>query len=184
MHFQPTSLGRDYFNDLLAEIQLPESVYDRATGHYEAVGKWLDADGSSIASYKPKVYPQGSIALGTAIQPVAGDEHDVDAVCLLAKPPPSITQEALKKMVGDRLKENERYRDMLDPPEGNRRCWTLKYRERPAFHLDVLPAVPDDYSRLTARGVRYDWAKTAIRITDKTTWPTRSMLMYSGDGLP
>ena len=45
------------------------------------------------------------------------------------------------------------------------------------FHLDVLPAVPDEYGWLIALRVPHDLAEHAIRITDKTTpefttgWP-------------
>lgn len=172
MTLQPTSLGTTYLDDLVEQISLPPSIGDRAKEHYEAVGNWMEDDGSSLAPYKPLIYPQGSIALGTAIRPLKGDEHDVDAVCLLERPPAPIFQQQLKQMTGDRLRENSNYRRMLDPPTGGRRCWTLKYREIPAFHLDILPAVPDDPAYLASRGVPYDWAKTAIQITDTTTWRT------------
>lgn len=168
----PTPLGTQFFDRLADEITLPESVYDRATEHYEAVGKWLEGDRSRLRPYKVTVYPQGSIALGTAIRPLRGGEHDVDAVCLLARPPSYISQQDLKRMVGDRLKEHQQYRFMLDPRSGGRRCWTLKYRDSPAFHLDVLPAIPDDPRWLIERDVPENWANTAIRITDKTTWTT------------
>ena len=166
---EPT-LGTRFLENLAAEINLPDSVYERATEHYEAVGKWLEGTNSLLKAYGPTIYPQGSIALGTAIRPVRDGEHDVDAVCLLADPPLSISQQELKQLVGNRLKQHEKYRDMLDPATGGRRCWTLKYRESPAFHLDVLPAIPDDPWQLVEHGVPENWARTAIRITDKTTW--------------
>ena len=45
-------------------------------------------------------------------------------------------------------------------------------RDGSRFHLDVLPAVPDDYDWLIALGVPESLAKHAIRITDKTKWDT------------
>ena len=167
---QPTTLGNAFLENLADQISLPESVYERATNHYEAVGRWLEGTGSALEPYRPTIYPQGSIALGTAIRPPSGEEHDVDAVCVLKYPPSTISQQQLKRIVGDRLKEHQRYRDMLDPSTGGRRCWTLKYRESPAFHLDVLPAIPDSPQWLIESGVPLDWARTAICITDKTTW--------------
>lgn len=163
-------LGSKYLEDLIAQIRLPESVYRAAAKRYEDVGEWLEGAESRLARRRPLIYPQGSIALGTAIRPLAGDEHDVDAVCLLRDPPYETYQREIKRIVGERLKEHPEYRDMLKPPDGGRRCWTLKYRGTPAFHLDILPAIPDDPSSLTQAGVCPAWAKEAIRITDKTTW--------------
>lgn len=170
MTLQPTSLGTTFLDDLVEQISLPPSIGDRAKKHYEAIGNWMEDDGSSLAPYKPLIYPQGSIALGTAIRPLKGDEHDVDAVCLLERPPPRLSQQDLKEMTGHRLREHSDYQRMLDPPGGGRRCWTLKYREAPAFHLDILPAIPDDPYAVMAESVRYEFARTAIQITDKVTW--------------
>lgn len=73
--------------------------------------------------------------------------------------------------MGDRLKHPQsRYKDMIDPRDGGRRCWTIRYANASKFHLDVLPAIPDDDSWLVALGVPREWAKTAIRLTDRKTW--------------
>src|SRR5207249_4880558 len=50
-----------------------------------------------------------------------------------------------------RLKQHGEYRGIL---EECRRCWTLNFEEQ--FHMDVLPAIPDDEGR-----------KDSILITDK-----------------
>ena len=82
-----------------------------------------------------------------------------------------MTQRKLKNLVGDRLKHPQsRYKDMIDPKEGGRRCWTIHYAERTKFHLDVLPAIPDDYRWLLDLGVPQEWAESAICITDSKTW--------------
>jgi hypothetical protein len=86
------------------------------------------------------------------VKPISdGDEYDVDLVCHLEINKDNITQSELKEMVGDRLKENETYRKML---EEGRRCWTLHYANE--FHMDILPAVPD-----------YEKLNDCILITDK-----------------
>ena len=172
-------LGSKYLEDLIAQIRLPESVYCAATKRYEGVGEWLEGEKSPLARHRPLIYPQGSIALGTAIRPLVGDEHDVDAVCLLRDPPYEVYQRQLKRIVGERLKEHPEYRDMLNPQDGGRRCWTLEYPRTPsypAFHLDILPAIRDDPSSLTQAGVCPEWAKEAIRITDKTTWGCKTLV--------
>ena len=159
------------FEDLANEIAVPPSRYQEAKDRYDAVGAWLDADGSELAPYKPIIYPQGSFALGTAVRPIGSDEYDVDAVCQLQLFAYQVTQKQLKNLVGDRLKHPQsRYKDMIDPKEGGRRCWTIHYAESTKFHLDVLPAIPDDYRWLLELGVPSEWAESAICITDSKTW--------------
>ena len=169
-HGKRRPLGR-ILHLLAEELDVPPSKYREATEHYEAVGAWLDADDSKLASFRPSIYPQGSFALGTAVKPLGDEEYDVDAVCLLQLAPTQVTQQQLKTLVGDRLKHpRSRYKNMIDPKEGGRRCWTIRYADASKFHLDVLPAIPDDYGWLLALGVPEEWAKNAIRLTDRKTW--------------
>lgn len=138
-------------------LDIPDTKYDQAVARYEAVGKWLDANDSKLHIRKPTIYPQGSFRLGTMVKPINdGDEYDIDLVCHLEIDKANVTQQELKEMVGDRLKEHEVYKKLLD--EG-RRCWTLNYANE--FHMDILPAIPD-----------YEKLNDAIHITDKKlkTW--------------
>ena len=150
-------------------LDIPESRYLEAVEKYKAVGKWLGKEDSPLALYAPDVYVQGSFSLGTVVKPfLREDEYDIDLVCQLKIPKTYITQQLLKKMVGDRLKENKIYAAMLDV-EG-RRCWTLNYADDAKFHMDILPAIPDDFDWLIGLGVPYDLAKHAVCITDKKKW--------------
>lgn len=160
--------------DLIEELDVPPSKYEDAKNRYEAIGNWLNGDGSDLTRFAPAIYAQGSFALGTAVKPMGDDDYDVDAVCLLAARATSITQEQLKELVGRRLKAHKTYEKMLDPKEGGRRCWTLQYSDDSRFHLDILPAVPDEPSCLTAQGVPAAIAKHAICITDRETWEISS----------
>jgi hypothetical protein len=125
----------------------------------------------------------GSFALGTAIRPLSKEELDVDAACVLNIS--GIDQRKLKELVGDRLKEKATYERTLDPPHGGKRCWTLRYADATRFHLDVLPAVPDDSGWLVAAGVPDRFAKHALRITDTSTfdqpgyWPRSNPKGYA-----
>jgi len=159
-------------NDLAEELDVPPSKYEEAKACYDAVGKWLDAKDSPLNPYKPEIYPQGSFALGTVIKPIGDEDYDVDAVCRLDRTPTNISQMRLKAMVGNRLKQHGKYSQMLDPKDGGRRCWTLQYAEETKFHLDILPAIPDDPNWLIRLGVPNELARHAIEITDKTTWDT------------
>ena len=148
------------------ELDISETHHKLAEQHYQAVGNWLGADGSLLAPFNPDIYPQGSFRLGTVVKPISGeDRYDIDLVCQLELPRQQVTQRRLKQMVGDRLKENKTYAEMLEP-EG-RRCWTLQYADSARFHMDILPAIPDNYGWLLSMGVSPELAKTAICLTDK-----------------
>lgn len=135
---------KESLNQLLGklgeELDIPEHIYEDAVLKYERVGEWLDAEGSALRPYKPEVFPQGSMRLGTTVRPIDDEgEYDIDLVCHLTIKKESITQEDLKHKVGDRLKENDEIRKML---EESRRCWRLNYPRQ--FHMDVLPAIPNE----------------------------------------
>jgi hypothetical protein len=152
------------------EIGVSESRYQEAKDHYSAVGDWLDAQDSPLKAYQPHIYPQGSFALGTAVRPLNDEDYDVDTVCLLSTPPIGLSQQRLKTMIGERLKQHATYAEMIDPQDGGRRCWTLRYADGSQFHIDILPAIPDGPQRMTFPAVPQWLAESAIRITDKTTW--------------
>lgn len=162
------------FNEILEEIgknlDISETQYKYAVQTYQSVGSWLSEEKSLLAPYKPEILPQGSFLLGTIIKPINNsDELDVDLVCRLEGKKPEWAQYDLKKVVGDRLKENKTYREMLDK-EG-RRCWTLKYADSAKYHMDILPSiVSEGHKEILEKAFSSvdfeDFEKTAIRITD------------------
>lgn len=163
------------FSELLTNVadtlDISKTRYEEAEARYNAVGSWLGADDSPLARYKPEIYPHGSFRLGTVVRPVShADEYDVDLVCLLNISETEIDQRKLKIMIGERLKANKTYAQMLGKED--RRCWTLHYADDAKFNMDILPAIPGDSATLTRHGVPYELAKDAINITDKTldTW--------------
>ena len=155
------SKTNEFLEGVASEIDIPPSKYQDAVNRYHAVGRWLE-DGDYIGRLDQLViYPQGSFRIGTVVRPIRhGIEasYDIDLVCEMPLRKGLTTPRAVKEMVGDRLRRHETYRRLLDP-EG-RRCWTLEYAEQDGvgFHLDVLPAVPDE------RGLQ----RTAIAITHKS----------------
>jgi hypothetical protein len=154
---------------LADSLDISETRYEEAVRKYKAVGNWLGKEDSPLALYNPEISPQGSFNIGTVVKPVwHEDTYDIDLVCKLDISQNEITQPLLKKMVGDRLKAHKTYAAMLDK-EG-RRCWTLNYADGVKFHMDILPAIPDDYSWLIQLGVPYVFAQHAICITDKDRW--------------
>lgn len=162
------------FNEILEEIgnnlDISETQYKFAVQSYQAVGKWLADEKSILSPYKPEILPQGSFLLGTMIKPVnESDELDVDLVCRLEGKKADWTQYHLKKIVGDRLKENKTYREMLD--DEGRRCWTLNYADSSKYHMDILPSIVSEGHRVILEkafsAIDFkEFEKTAIRITD------------------
>ena len=162
----------EFLERVASEIDIPPSKYRDAVDHYEAVGSWLEDGEYPGSPGELAIYPQGSFRLGTVVRPVRdGIEagYDIDLVCELPLYKPLTTPQAVKQMVGNRLRQHETYRRLLDS-EG-RRCWTLEYAEQDGvgFHLDVLPAVPEHPARSTAiaithkSGAGYSWSASDPR---------------------
>ncbi len=152
-------------------LDITETQYKAAVSSYGAVGEWLAKTESSLAPYKPVIRPQGSFMLGTMIKPVCEDDDlDIDLVCELTGKKPHWAQYHLKQVVGNRLKANEVYKNMLDN-EG-RRCWTLKYSDNANYHMDILPSlVCNGYNIIlekafSATVLEKNYELLAIRITD------------------
>lgn len=120
---------------IASEISITPSMVDKAIQSYEAVGKWI---GDGIA-YDTQVSPQGSMNLGTTIKPVSDkDDYDIDLVCMLVDGN-QLKPEEIKKIIGNRLKENKVYEQKIAEEGEGRRCWKMQYDE---FHMDILPCVP------------------------------------------
>ena len=119
-------------------LDLTESEHADAVGKYGAVGRWLDAWDSALRVYRPVVFVQGSVAIGTASKAVGREERDIDLVCRMHLPY-EISQARAKQMVGERLRQNRNYAEIL---EEKNRCWRLNYAGQ--FHMDILPAKPDE----------------------------------------
>jgi len=119
------------------KLELTETQFKTAESRYDAVGNYLtEADSSLLAT--SGVYPQGSISLGTTVKPQGQEEFDIDLVCLVPSLAPAAPPEFLKKLIGDRLRSNGRYKDIL---EEKPRCWRINYANE--FHLDITPAIPN-----------------------------------------
>lgn len=165
------------FSHILEELgntlDISETQYEAAVKSYQAVGDWLAKEDSTLAPYFPEILPQGSFMLGTMIKPIhEKDDLDIDLVCQLKGKNPNWTQEDLKHKVGDRLKENKRYEEMLDK-EG-RRCWTLVYSDAANYHMDILPSIVDKGYRIILEKAFSDTElkdieNLGIRITDNET---------------
>lgn len=122
---------------LCERLEPSETQADRAKSSYEAVGQWLaGAEDGWLAS--SSIYLQGSTALGTTVKPVGQNEYDVDLVCHIPGLGQWMPPALCKQMVGDRLKANQRYSNILQEKP---RCWRLNYAGE--FHQDITPSIPN-----------------------------------------
>ena len=164
------------FQQIAEGLDITETQFNNLVRSYNAVGKYLEED-DSFKAYRPVVTPQGSLRLGTIIQPITEDgDIDVDLVYRLNGKSSIWTQKDIKQLVGKRLKDHSTYSGMLDKEEG-RRCWTLLYRQdsdnaKERYHMDILPSVSDSEFNRRYESIRIrEYSpqtidQIAIRITD------------------
>lgn len=119
------------------ELELTPTQFETAKSRYEAVGRHLSEADSPLLAVS-EIYPQGSISIGTTVKPLGREEFDIDLVCLVPSLAPAASPGFLKKLIGDRLRSNGRYRDIL---EEKPRCWRINYANE--FHLDITPSIPN-----------------------------------------
>lgn len=161
-------------NDILKRItenlELTDSQFKNIKQSYESVAEWLNASDEIKKYGKAEIFPQGSVALGTVVKPLKKEEYDIDLVFHINNS--NINPATLKRMVGNRLKENETYKKMLD--DEGKRCWTLKYSDSLRYHMDILPTKnetrPVDYCGIKSISAT-NWNKTTGIYTEKSTNP-------------
>lgn len=159
-----------YLNALVDELSVPEERYAQASRSYKSFGEWLHRPESTLLSFDPDVYLQGSFKLGTVIRPHGkDDDYDVDAVCLfndLQKG--QLTQQRLKTLFKTEVDSYHKKEAMVKPVEEKNRCWRLSYADGAQFHMDLLPAIPngkDVRKMLEAKQLDVKFVDTAIAIT-------------------
>lgn len=128
----------EMYEEIADELNISDAIFESANRSYKALGEYLN---NNLEDYKLVIFPQGSMRLGTLIKPIDNaDDYDLDAVCKVYHDFDS--PEDLKNLIGDVLKNSDRYSKMLVKEEG-KRCWTLKYSEDANFHMDILPSMPN-----------------------------------------
>lgn len=169
---------------LIEGLDIPQGLYEKAIGHYNAVATFLQEQG-----IESDIYPQGSYSLGTVVRPYKESEdaaYDLDAVCEIKINKSDTTAEEIKKMVGDALKSDGTYRKMLQ--EEWDKCWTLEYADVNGigFSVDIVPAVAEEdivlKNNLETEGVDFTVYESQIAITHKDgeryTWKTSNPKAY------
>jgi hypothetical protein len=69
--------------NLVKTIRISDLLYKIIEERYNSISLWLNRDDSTIKEYNPLIYPQGSVRIGMAIQPLNNGSYDIDLVCEL-----------------------------------------------------------------------------------------------------
>lgn len=160
----------EQFNEILEllaqELEIPTTLRQEAEDRYYHLATWIREDNQDRFYTDSEVYPQGSIRLGTIIRPInAEDDYDIDLVYCRMIAKSSTTQKELMINTGEQLQRYinflKQIGEELPVLQERTRCWRLQYKSK--FHLDVLPAIPDENA--AENNVRD--LDDAILITDK-----------------
>lgn len=146
-----TSLLDDLLKRICARLQLSSTQHQQASDRYEAVGAWISRPDSPLYVWKPRIYPQGSLRIGTSLKPIARNVHDLDLVCEMDFDWTVADPIWVLNLLEQALRDNGTYRGMI---ERKNRCIRLVYANE--FHLDILPGAPD------LRGPKF-----AIKVPDR-----------------
>lgn len=154
----------DLLCQVCEELQLARSRYKQAEERYQAVTKVLESKDSPFHLYSPRIYPQGSMRLGTTVKPVDGP-YDLDFVFEVILPHNLVDPMALFSHFYALLQSHGTYRDMVSPKN---RCVRITYANE--FYMDILPACQD-----TASG------RTCIRVPDREmrAWSPSNPIGYA-----
>lgn len=156
--------------ELVNLLDIPPSYYEKAVSRYRSMSEHFHRPGSVLAQLEPTVYPQGSFRLGTVTRPLGRDEeYDLDLVCRISLDKASLTQRQVKELVGIEVKSYSESQNFKSRPVEKSRCWRQDYQDEVAFHMDVLPAIPNDENAidlLEIKGVDPEVAREALAITD------------------
>lgn len=71
--------------EVCEELQLTPARYQLAVERYGTLNEILEKAGSPFQFLRPRIFPQGSMALGTTCKPVDGP-HDLDFVLQIDAP--------------------------------------------------------------------------------------------------
>lgn len=161
----------EFLRRLADALDIPDSYYEKAVERYKSLGEWLDRDECTFEE-NSDVYAQGSFRLGTVVRPLSeSDEYDLDLVAEFDAPKYRWTQHELKNKLAVELRAYAKSKGIVAPLVEKQRCWRLEYADGVKFHMDVVPAVPDDESfkqHLRDLGVPPALAGTTNVITDNT----------------
>jgi hypothetical protein len=128
-----------YLEGICEKLQITPTQYESAEERYLAVANWLNAEGSRLLVFRPVIFPQGSLRIGTTVRPLKRKEFDLDFVCEFDVDWRRFRNPVdLLDLLEGRIRDHKLYREMC---ERKNRCIRIYYADD--FYMDILPACPD-----------------------------------------
>jgi hypothetical protein len=128
----------ELLRQICEELDITPTQYEQALSAYRGISTWLAASNSALFK-NVEIYAHGSMGIRTTNKPWSGEEFDVDLISHFPMAPTRTEPAALKKALGDRLRENAHYAKIMIE---KKRCWRLNYAGQ--FHADVAPTILND----------------------------------------
>ena len=117
------------YNKIAESVDISEQYFDQATLEYQNMAKWLV---KNTPQYEIEIYPQGSFALGTVVQPFdREDEYDLDLVCEYKKDYGFSAKELKTRKVQSIIDQYGRIKTKKE----KKRCWQVTYEHNSHFHI-------------------------------------------------
>jgi hypothetical protein len=138
-------------DEIVSNLDIPENAYKKAEERYESIYEWLTRPGAISSRHDPDVYPQGSFRLGTVVRPLdpsASFDLDIGCRLLTGISVHTHTQHQLKELVGKDLDDYRKARLVKEELEEKTRCWRLQYADQLSFHMDCVPSIPQEQTRI------------------------------------
>lgn len=141
----------DLLMRICAKLQLSATQHSEAVARYKSVGEWLLNPSSGLSHLSPRIYPQGSLRIGTPVKPIGQNEYDLDLVCEMDFDWRLVDPLRVLGALESALRAHGTYREMV---QRKNRCIRLAYANE--FHLDILPGSPNTYG-----------PKNALKVPDR-----------------
>lgn len=122
-----------HFDQFVRNISLGDPQVPRMTSAARSISEFL---AKSYGLPSSAIFLQGSFPNGTAVEPVAGGEYDVDLVCVCVSD--GVTSSQALDDMERRFKSDGRFRNRV---KSKKPCVRLEYAEDDVgkFHVDVVP---------------------------------------------
>jgi hypothetical protein len=133
----PTLQLDELLFEICEELQLSPSRYREAQARYLTLSEVLASPASPFTQQRPRIYPQGSMRLGTTVHPLKGP-FDLDFVMQLSLSHTRVNPMTLLMSLFHFLKQHGTYRSMVTL---KKRCVRIEYANE--FYMDILPACLD-----------------------------------------
>lgn len=124
--------------EVAVKVQLPPSRFTVAEQRYHTLSEWIDRRESPLCGLVPRVYAQGSMAIGATIAScLRNDEYDVDALAELSLPRSTHPRDVLNLLhEAIRGERGSRYYDVTTRCT---RCVQVQYAD--GMHIDITPTI-------------------------------------------